>query len=115
MKEAPKKIQLCTRLWLPVPLVPAASFQVKYYVSKTLSTTNSVQLEVSVTVVGYYTIATATADGFAFSASGSFANTGLQNVILYASGTPAASGNFSFVAGTGTGCSFSVLPSPKSR
>lgn len=59
-----------------------------------------------VTSVGTYSISTF-ANGIVFSASGTFTNTGAQNVVLTAIGSPVISGTFSFAINTTPSCSFS--------
>ena len=53
----------------------------------------------SVTTVGTYFIS-AVANGVSFSSSGTFAGTGSQDVVLTATGTPAAAGSYSFAFNT---------------
>lgn len=74
-----------------------------------LNPTNSVQLEVTVTTPGNYTISTDTVNGVSFTTSGTFTATGLQIVTLQGSGTPVNEGpqNFAVTTGTGT-CNFSI-------
>ena len=69
---------------------------------------NTVTVEVNVTTVGTYTI-TATGGGVTFSKTGVFTATGIQTVVLTASGTPPTAGTFPVpvVAGSST-CSFNL-------
>ncbi len=67
-----------------------------YISNVSLSSANTVSIDVFVTVAGNFTIATNTVDGFMFSYTGTFTTTGDQNVILYGSGTPISSGPYSF-------------------
>jgi uncharacterized protein (TIGR02145 family) len=60
----------------------------------------------TVTTVGTYGI-TAYANGVTFTASGTFAATGAQNIVLTATGTPTAAGTNSFTLNTTPSCSFS--------
>jgi hypothetical protein len=60
------------------------------------SVTQTVRL--NVTVVGSYSITTNTIAGVTFSASGTFASTGIQDVVLVATGTPNASGTYTYTA-----------------
>ena len=53
----------------------------------------------TVTTVGTYGI-TATANGVTFAASGTFAGTGAQNIVLTATGTPTATGDNTFTLNT---------------
>ncbi len=74
-----------------------------------LGATNTITVEVNVTVAGSYTISTNTVSGMSFTASGNFASTGVQNVTLNGSGTPTASGaqTLTVTAGTST-CTVSI-------
>lgn len=70
---------------------------------------NSVKLAVNVTAVGTYAISIAAVNGISFSATGVFANTGVQNIILAAAGTPTATGVFNITASiANSSCTFSV-------
>jgi hypothetical protein len=62
----------------------------------------------TVTTVGTYNIST-TANGVTFAASGTFAGTGAQNIVLTATGTPTAAGTNSFTLNTSPNCSFSRI------
>jgi hypothetical protein len=73
------------------------------------SASNTVTLNVNVTTAGSYTITTNTANGISFSKTGVFTTTGVQTVVLTATGTPTAAGAFSFTPVVTTGnCNFSV-------
>jgi hypothetical protein len=48
----------------------------------------------TVTTVGTYSISTTTANGVTFAASGTFAGTGAQTIVLTAKGTPSTWGTF---------------------
>jgi hypothetical protein len=72
-----------------------------------VSSANTVTLNINVDSTGTYSISTPSVDGIIFRTAGIFTATGSQTVILTASGTPAAAGDFNFTAGT-AGCSFSV-------
>ena len=62
-----------------------------YTAGTALNATNTIDVEVNVTVVGAYTLTTGAAvNGMTFSSTGTFATTGLQNVTLQGSGTPTA-------------------------
>ena len=70
---------------------------------------NTVQVQVTVAVAGTYSISTNSVNGITFSKIGTFTNTGVQNVILTASGTPALSGNQTFTLNYGNSqCAFDV-------
>lgn len=60
----------------------------------------------TVTTGGSYSIST-TANGVTFAASGTFANTGPQDIVLTATGTPTASGPNDFTLNTTPNCTFS--------
>lgn len=73
------------------------------------TSSNAVEVSVTVTVPGPYTISTNTVNGVSFLGSGTFAITGPQNVLLYASGTPASSGNNVFTLQYGNSqCGFTL-------
>jgi len=80
-----------------------ASFQGTYTAGVATNASNTMTVEVNVTAIGTYSI-TSTAGGITFSKSGVFAATGIQSVILTASGTPTAAGTVTFpvVAGSST-------------
>ena len=74
-----------------------------------LSTSNTVQLEVTVAVPGSYTISSNTANGISFAKSGTFTATGLQTVILTGNGTPITSGTQNFIVTYGNSqCTFAI-------
>ncbi len=74
-----------------------------------LNPTNTVQLQVTVTSIGNYTIATDTVNGVSFSNSGTFTSTGLKIITLAGTGTPLNAGIQNFVVTTGTSiCNFSI-------
>ena len=77
-----------------------------YNAGNPLNTTNTVQLEVDVITIGTYTIKTNAVDGFSFSVSGNFTETGIQTVTLSGSGTPVSAGSFN-ASGVSV-CSFTV-------
>ncbi len=73
-----------------------------------LTATNTVTINANVTTPGSYTITSNTVNGMTFTASGVFAATGSQPIVLRATGnTPAAAGSNTFSIGT-TSCTFSV-------
>lgn len=82
-----------------------------YTAGTTLNTSNTVVIQVNVTTAGIYTIQTNTANGIGFSASGTFTNTGVQNVTLLGIGKPVASGTNVFQLQT-SGCTFSITTVP---
>jgi hypothetical protein len=71
-----------------------------------LGTTNTVNLTVTVTTAGAYSVVTNTANGVSFRASG-ILNTGTQTLRLTGQGTPTAAGTFNFTP-TNNGCAFPV-------
>jgi hypothetical protein len=74
-----------------------------------VNASNNVVINVNVTSTGNYSISTPVVNGISFSATGTFNITGPQQVILTASGTPIASGPFTYpLTGGGNTCSFSV-------
>lgn len=79
-----------------------------YYTGISTDSTNSVAVNVSVTTTGNYNIASTTADGISFSASGTFTDTGFYTITLKAGGTPAAAGDYTFTIPGSTGCYFSL-------
>ncbi|MEP6584400.1 MAG: hypothetical protein ABJA90_09035 [Ginsengibacter sp.] len=78
-----------------------------------LNPSNSVQLQVTVTTPGSYTIMTDVVNGISFTNSGTFTATGLQIITLTGSGTPTNAGlqNFVVTAGANT-CDFSITCLP---
>ncbi|MEO7530383.1 MAG: hypothetical protein ABIS69_03195 [Sediminibacterium sp.] len=79
-----------------------------YYAGKTLSTFNTVTLEVDVSVIGSYTIHTNGLDGFQFSVVGNFTVTGKQSIVLTGNGVPVANGTYNFTTPVGLGCTFTI-------
>ncbi len=78
-----------------------------------LTDSNYVEVEVDVTTAGAYTIATDAENGYSFSGSGNFTQTGINRVRLAATGTPAVAGENSFtVVYDTTQCDFSVTVLP---
>lgn len=70
---------------------------------------NTVQVQVTVASIGNYAITTNPVNGIIFSASGNFSKTGVQTVLLTASGVPAFPGDQSFVVKYGNSqCAFTV-------
>jgi hypothetical protein len=81
-----------------------------YNAGTALNSTNSVSIPVNVTTIGTYSLSTTTVNGYKFSGSGSFTNTGAQNIILFGSGTPitAETDMQKPIIGT-SACTFSVV------
>ncbi|UAY51940.1 hypothetical protein [Ferruginibacter albus] len=84
-----------------------AAISGNYKANVALSDSNTVAITVYVDSIGTYIISTGTSDGISFSASGTFAGTGAQTIILNGQGTPVASGIFNFTPGN-SGCTFSI-------
>ncbi len=83
-----------------------------------LSASNTYSLQVYVTVIGNFAIATNSLDGVIFTYAGTFSATGTQTVTLTGSGTPSSAGTFTFtpqIVGPaplgGQVCDFSVTVS----
>ncbi|MDR2122069.1 MAG: hypothetical protein LBP34_02995 [Flavobacteriaceae bacterium] len=92
-----------------------------YLKGSSLSSLNTILMNVSVSSAGSYYISTNTVNGVSFQASGVFASTGTQTVILTGTGIPTVNTNFSVditsnsIAGN-TSCSATIpitLPSMK--
>ncbi|MEP6614961.1 MAG: hypothetical protein ABJA57_00210 [Ginsengibacter sp.] len=74
-----------------------------------MDSSNNILVQVNVTKAGNYNISTNLVNGVKFSSSGSFAITGMQNVLLQAVGIPANAGNQVFTVSYGAGgCNFSL-------
>lgn len=80
-----------------------------YILSKPLDAANTVVIQADVSTAGSYTVSTNTVNGISFTASGVFAGTGLQNIVLRGSGTPQATGQSTIKPNYGTSaCSFTI-------
>lgn len=80
-----------------------------YIVGQPMTPGNKVEMTVNVNAPGTYNLAGTVVNGITFSGSGVFANPGIQNIFLSASGTPMASGTFNFPVTNGaTNCNFSI-------
>ncbi len=80
-----------------------------YFTGVALTSSNTVQLQVTVAVPGTYNISTNTVNGVSFSKSGTFTSVGVQSVVLTGSGTPTNSGNSDFAVTYGNNqCNFTV-------
>ena len=74
-----------------------------------LTTDSKLTVTVNVKQAGSWTFSTATINGFTFAGAGNFTATGSQVITLYAAGTPAKAGDFSFKVNIGgANCSVSV-------
>ena len=78
-----------------------------YFVGVALNAADSVVIKATVTTPGSYTITTNAVNGIIFTASGTFAASGQFTVTLIGAGKPNAAGGFSFTPGTG-GCKFAI-------
>lgn len=83
-----------------------------YTAGTALTASNTVTVNVNVTVPGTYSIATTPVDGITFSASGTFAATGVVIVTLTSTSTPAAEGTFTVTIPGTTPCTFSLTVDP---
>ncbi len=79
-----------------------------YVTGTPMNGSNTVILLVDVTTPGTYTISTGVVNGVNFTGSGNFITTGQQILSLTGSGTPVSSGTYSYVPGSGGGCSFNI-------
>lgn len=87
------------------------SIQVKgsYMANMTLSSMNTVEVQVNVTTPGSYTIITNQINGYSFTGTGTFGSIGTHTVILEGVGTPVVSGTDTFtVSYDGGTCTFNV-------
>ncbi len=83
-----------------------------YVDGQPLTSTETVELEITVDTGGPYNITTNTVNGYSFSASGSFTTAGTKTVTLVGSGEPIAQGTDNFtVSYNGSTCDFSVTTS----
>ncbi|MBS1742696.1 MAG: hypothetical protein JST81_06620 [Bacteroidetes bacterium] len=80
-----------------------------YIVGTELDITNNVVVNVNVTTIGTYTIATGLINGIRFQASGVFTSTGPQTITLFGTGTPLAAISGTYTPGT-HGCIFTITP-----
>lgn len=80
-----------------------------YVVNTGLDISNTIVINVNVSIIGTYTIATGLINGIRFEGSGTFTATGPQTITLFGSGTPLAPITSTYVPGT-HGCSFSITP-----
>jgi hypothetical protein len=78
-----------------------------YTAGTALTAANTVTVQVNVTTAGSYTLTSNTVNGMTFSATGVFAATGPQTVVLTGSGTPGTAGSNTFAVG-GSPCNFAI-------
>jgi len=89
------------------------TLQGAYVSGVSLTNTNFIEVEIDVDAVGSYFITTDTINGYYFSGSGEFSNTGINTVRLTGKGKPLASGNdFFTVSFDATSCNISVAVLP---
>ncbi len=80
-----------------------------YTQGTSLSSLNTVQVQVNITTPGTYAITTNQVNGVSFSNAGAFADTGVQNVVLIGAGTPVDAGDHTFTVTFGSGnCVFPI-------
>ena len=80
-----------------------------YITGVKLTSSNYLTLMVNVTKTGHYQITIPALNGISFSAIGKFTNTGVQAVVLHATGTPQLPGVFEIPVSAGIGtCRFSI-------
>lgn len=73
------------------------------------TSSNTLQVQVTVAIPGSYTISTNTVNGVSFSRTGTFSVPGPQNVLLFANGTPTVSGSNVFTLNYGNSqCAFTL-------
>ena len=89
-----------------------ATLSGNYSAGTGMTATNTVTISANVTTAGSYSITTTAVNGMTFSATGVFAATGPNNIVLIGSGTPAAPGAYTFTPQAGTSsCTFAVTVS----
>lgn len=81
-----------------------------YYTGVTLKESSYLEIQVNVTGIGNYTIASDTVNGFSFKSTGVFSTTGVQLVKVPALGIPLLNQNTNFlISFDGSICTFTVL------
>jgi hypothetical protein len=86
-----------------------ATVQGTYTTGVSLTTSNTATVQVNVTAVGTYSIATTAVGGMTFTGSGTFSSTGVQSVVLLGSGTPTTAGaNVITISVGNASCTFTV-------
>jgi hypothetical protein len=87
----------------------APSIYGEYFAGRQFTSSNTIQINVNVTVAGPWSITTDTLNGVYFSASGTFTHTGNQSVILNGNGRPDQPRNFHFsILAVGSSCTFTL-------
>jgi hypothetical protein len=70
---------------------------------------NTLTINVNVSSIGSYAISSSIVNGISFAATGVFTTTGSQQVVLFATGTPSASGSFNYdLTSGGNTCTVAV-------
>lgn len=86
-----------------------AVVQGSYVANAALNASNKVDIQVTVTTPGTFTINTTTTNGITFFKSGTFTSTGAQTITLQGSGTPTTAGATQIpVSAGGSACAFTV-------
>jgi hypothetical protein len=81
-----------------------------YGVGVPLTGSDSVKLNVNVTAIGLWSVATTTVNGMSFSGTGQFTATGNQTITLVGTGTPTTAGSNTVPVTAGSSnCSFTVV------
>jgi len=86
----------------------------EYHAAIALIANNAIMVQVNVTKVGKYTIATTSLNNVQFSAVGKFTSTGVQTVRLQGTGKPAAKGIFAYNTSGASACAFVLTVDEKS-
>ncbi|MCM5663859.1 hypothetical protein [Galbibacter mesophilus] len=86
---------------------PAPVVEGGYFRGIPLDNTNTITLQVDVTNVGFWSVSSTTVNGYSFSGSGTFTNSGIQDIVLLGTGTPESSGvnSFDIVSNSSDGAS----------
>jgi DNA/RNA endonuclease G (NUC1) len=80
-----------------------------YEAGTALNASNKVTLQVNVTSIGTYAVASSSSYGLRFADSGTFVRTGTQNIVLKGTGNPTAAGVFAFLFTAGSSsCRFNI-------
>jgi hypothetical protein len=79
-----------------------------YVKGSALGSSNTVQLEAYVTATGRFSVQTNSRNGFLFTSTGSFSDTGIQTITLVATGNPDSAGDFIFIPELAAGCSYEI-------
>jgi DNA/RNA endonuclease G (NUC1) len=90
-----------------------SNVQGDYATGTALTSANKVSIQVNVSRKGTYSISTVVLNGIKFTASGTFATTGVQSIILQGVGVPAMATTiyYTYTGGTST-CGFTIMVAP---